>query len=295
MTDIRVPDIPYVVDVPVSTSTFPDGRAWRIEIPSVEGPVVLAATFAEAERYGVPIDRISQGSGIQLLTDAEITDMVQQCADRAVECCLFVGPRGAFDIGAAALASNGGALKGALRGARQLSQALDDIYRAIDLGVRSVLVADVGLLAILNQKRISGEIPADFIIKVSVLSAPSNPATAAVLGQLGANSLNVPSDLSINELAEIRAATDAWIDFYVEAPDDVGGFIRHHDIADLVRAAAPIYLKFGLRNTPALYPSGKHLEQAAINCSIERVRRAAIGLEHLKRKAPELFEMAFTK
>ncbi len=274
MSEIKVPDIPYVLNIPTSTQTFPDGKAWRLEIPSVEGPIVLAAVFAEADKYGVPIDRISQGSGIQLLTDAEITDMVH--------------PRGSFDIGAAALASNGGALKGALRGARQVSQALEDIERAISLGCHSVLVADVGLLAILNQKRQSGQIPADFIIKVSVLSAPSNPATAAVLAQLGANSLNVPSDLSINEVAEIRAATSAWIDFYVESPDDVGGFIRHHDIADLVRVAAPIYLKFGLRNTPALYPSGKHLEAVAINCGIERVRRAAIGLEHLKRKAPEL-------
>jgi len=288
MSEITVPDIPYMLNIPTSTQTFPDGKAWRLEIPSVEGPVVLAAVFAEADKYGVPIDRISQGSGIQLLTDAEITDMVQQCAVRNVECCLFVGPRGSFDIGAAHLASNGGALKGALRGARQVSQALEDIDRAISLGCKSVLVADVGLLAILNQKRQSGQIPADFIIKVSVLSAPSNPATAAVLAQLGANSLNVPSDLSIAEVAEIRAATNAWIDFYIEAPDDVGGFIRHHDIADLVRVAAPIYLKFGLRNTPALYPSGKHLEAAAINCGIERVRRAAIGLEHLKRKAPEL-------
>jgi hypothetical protein len=288
MSDVHVPDIPYVVNVPSSTQTFPDGKKWRLEIPSVEGSAVLAAVFAEADKYGVPIDRISQGSGIQLLTDAEITDMVQQCTARNVECCLFVGPRGSFDIGAAALASNGGALKGALRGARQLSQALEDIDRAVALGCKSVLVADVGLLAVLNQKRNQGQLPADFIIKVSVLSAPSNPATAAVLAQLGANSLNVPSDLSIQEVAEIRAATEAWIDFYIEAPDDVGGFIRHHDIADLVRVAAPIYLKFGLRNTPALYPSGKHLEAVAINCGIERVRRAAIGLEHLQRKAPEL-------
>src|ERR1051325_331767 len=176
MSEITVPDIPYVLNIPTSTQTFPEGNAWRLEIPSVEGPAVLAAVFAEADKYGVPIDRISQGSGIQLLTDAEITDMVNQCAARNVECCLFVGPRGSFDIGAAALASNGGALKGALRGARQLSQAMDDIYRGLELGVKSVLVADVGLLAILNQKRMAGEIPADFIIKVSVLSAPSNPA-----------------------------------------------------------------------------------------------------------------------
>jgi hypothetical protein len=66
----------------------------------------------------------------------------------------------------------------------------------------------------------------------------------------------------------------------------VGGFVRYHDIGELVRVAAPVYLKFGLRNAPGLYPSGWHLEAAAIACGRERVRRAAVGLEHLRRQRP---------
>lgn len=285
-----MPQITYAPHTPVSSQRFADGRAWKLELPSVEGPAVLSATFEEADRLGVPVHRVSQGSGIQLLMDDEIRDMVDQCHSRDVELCLFVGPRGSFDIGAAASAPNGGALKGALRGARQLQHALDDIHRAIELGVNSVLVADVGLLAMLGTMRGAGDIPADFVVKVSVLNAPCNPATAAVLAQLGATSLNIPSDLTITQIAEIRSANDAIIDFYVETPDDVGGFVRHHDVAELVRAAAPVYLKFGLRNTPALYPSGRHIEQTAILCSLERVRRAKIGLEHLARNAKGLLE-----
>ena len=63
--------------------------------------------------------------------------------------------------------------------------------------------------------------------------------------------------------------------------------MRHYEIAELVRIAAPIYLKFGLRNAPGIYPSGQHLEPAVLAMSRERVRRAAIGLALLKRYAPK--------
>ena len=63
--------------------------------------------------------------------------------------------------------------------------------------------------------------------------------------------------------------------------------MRHYEIPELVRVAAPIYLKFGLRNSPGLYPSGYHLESAVLALSRERVRRAAIGLAILRRYAPD--------
>ena len=63
--------------------------------------------------------------------------------------------------------------------------------------------------------------------------------------------------------------------------------MRHYEIAELVRIAAPVYLKFGLRNAPGIYPSGQHLEPAVLAMSRERVRRAAIGLALLRRYAPD--------
>src|SRR6188472_2269375 len=59
-------------DLPPSPHRFPDGAHYRIEIPSVEGPRVLAAVIEEARIRAVPIHRVSQGSGIMLLTDDEI-------------------------------------------------------------------------------------------------------------------------------------------------------------------------------------------------------------------------------
>jgi len=121
------------------------------------------------------------------------------------------------------------------------------------------------------------------IIKTSVMMAPANPASARILELLGANTINIPSDLSIPQIAAIRAAIHAPIDFYVEAPDNIGGFIRYYEIAELIRVASPIYLKFGLRNAPDVYPSGTHIENTVVALSRERVRRAQIACEMIAR------------
>ena len=140
---------------------------------------------------------------------------------------------------------------------------------------------------VLGQMKRAGDLPPDFVLKSSVTVAAANPATARVLEDLGATSINLPVDLSLPQIAAIRHAIDAAIDFYIEAPDDFGGTVRHYESAVLVRIAAPIYLKFGLRNAPGIYPSGQHLESTVLALSRERVRRAAIGLGLLRRYAPD--------
>jgi hypothetical protein len=94
-------------------------------------------------------------------------------------------------------------------------------------------------------------------------------------------------DLTLPQIAAIRQAVDIPIDYYIESPDDFGGAVRHYEIPEIVRVAAPVYLKFGLRNHPPLYPAGLHLEATVIALCRERVRRAAIGLGILRRYAPE--------
>ena len=61
----------------MSDARFADGLRYRIEIPSVEGPRVLAAVLEEAERRSVPVRRVSQGSGVMMLTDEEIREMAR--------------------------------------------------------------------------------------------------------------------------------------------------------------------------------------------------------------------------
>ena len=153
--------------------------------------------------------------------------------------------------------------------------------------MRGVLIADPGLLWATNELRASGELPTDLVIKTSVQLPTANPATARVWESLGAGTLNLAVDLTLPQIAGIRAVTGLPLDVYVEAPDGFGGFVRHFEVPELVRLAAPIYVKLGLRNAPDLYPSGTHVESTAIALSVERVRRARIALDMIDRYYPE--------
>jgi hypothetical protein len=274
-------------DLPTSRKRFADGGQYRVEIPSCEGPRAMEVVVAASREHAVPIHRVSQGSGVMLQTDDEIHRMVALGREHGIEVCLFVGPRANWDVGVQAASSAGKVLGSSLRGVDQLAFGIDDVRRAASLGIRSVLVADVGQLMVLGRMKAAGDLPSDFVLKISVTLAAANPATARVLEDLGATSINLPVDLSLPQIAAVRAAVDAAIDFYVEAPDDFGGTVRHYEIPELVRIAAPIYLKFGLRNAPGLYPSGQHIENTVVLLSRERVRRAAIGLALLARYAPD--------
>ncbi|UKY55023.1 hypothetical protein [Streptomyces inhibens] len=271
-------------DDPADTSpyAFPDGGTWRTEIPSVEGPEALATVFKEAGRLDVPIHRISQGSGVWMLTDANITEMVESCAAQDTELCLFTGPRGTWDIGGATRSDSGGAGLRA-RGQEAVAGCVEDALRATALGVRCLLVADEGVLWLLHRLRMNGTLPADTTFKVSALIGPVNPATYELYERLGADSLNIPSDLTLAHLTQIRRVSRAPMDFYVEAPDDLGGYVRMYDAAQLIRRGAPLYLKFGLSRSPGLYPYGAQLRETALATARERVRRGRLVLDLLAR------------
>ena len=272
-----------------STARFPDGAQLRIEIPSTEGPRALEAVLEEADTRNVPVHRVSQGSGGFLLTDAELDEMVRLAADAQVEVSLFAQPTAAWLPSASARTEGGGAVGSASYGQEGLVAAFEDIRRSAAHGIRSVLITDVGLLAAFDQARRAGVLPSDMQAKMSVAFPIANPSTARVLRDLGANTLNLVTDLSLAQISAIRAAVDAPIDFYIESPDNLGGFVRLYELAELIRVAAPVYAKFGLRNAPNLYPSGTHLEATAIALSRERVRRAQLALEMLERSGlPEI-------
>ena len=196
----------------------------------------LAAVEA-AVAAGVTVNRVSQGSGAMLLAQAELAEMARIGADHGIEVSLFVGPREEWDTGRSAHAADGAALAGQLRGARQLRYAIDDVLRAVEQGIRGFLVADTGLLQLLAETQAAGEIPESVVWKVSAVLAPSNPVSLRQLEQLGASTVNVPSDVTLGQLAEMRAATPVPVDLYVEAPDALGGVVRGHESADLIAVA----------------------------------------------------------
>jgi len=275
-------------DLPESAVRFPDGAQYRVEIPSTEGPRALRAVVEAAKQYRVTVHRVSQGSGIMLLTDEEIREMLRIGRGEGMEVSLFVGPRAAWDTGGQVASSAGRVLACGQRGMDQLRYALDDIKRGCDLGLRGVLIADLGLLWLADEAKRSGQLPANLVIKTSVQLPAANPATVQVLERLGAGTLNLAVDLTLPQLAAVRGGTRLPFDLYIEAPDGFGGFIRYYELPEIVRVAAPVYVKLGLRNSPDIYPCGTHLESTAIALSTERVRRARLALDTLQRYAPQL-------
>ena len=111
-------------ELPASEKRFPDGAEYRVEIPSTEGPRALRAVLEAAQKLGVTVHRVSQGSGIMLHTDNEIREMLRLGRDHGMEVSLFVGPRAAWDTGGQVKASAGAVLAGSLRGTDQLAYAL---------------------------------------------------------------------------------------------------------------------------------------------------------------------------
>lgn len=271
-----------------SDARFADGAHFRIEIPSVENPDALRAVVEEARERKVPIHRASQGSGAMLLSNDDLKVMARIGADEGLEVNLFVGPREEYGVGGAVRSPDGLLLSGRLRGFHQLRYALEDIQRAVDAGIRGFLIADTGLMEVLAAMVRSKELPPNIVWKISAVLAPSNPVTFRQLVAMGGTTVNVPSDVTLAELAEIRSLSDAPIDLYLESPDSLGGVVRGHELAEIALVAAPLYAKFGLRNAPAVYPAGQHLREAVVGNVREKVRRAQLALEWLDRSSLDL-------
>jgi hypothetical protein len=62
---------------------------------------------------------------------------------------------------------------------------------------------------------------------------------------LGADSFNPVRDLQLPMLAAIRQAVNIPIDLHTENPASSGGFIRHYEVPEMIKTAAPLYLKTG--------------------------------------------------
>lgn len=197
------------------------------------------------DEYDIQIHRVTQTKGIMLLTDSEIEDMAQIAQENKLELFLSVGPRASYDTSATAKTLEGSRIAYRLRGYDNLVYAIEDVKRAISFGVRGILLYDEGLLYILNEMRLRGELPKDIHFKVSAHMGHGNPASAKLLEKLGADSLNPVRDLQINMLASIRDTINIPLDIHTENPKSSGGFIRHYEVPEMIKKAAPLHLKTG--------------------------------------------------
>lgn len=232
-------------DLPTSDKRFSDGAQYRFEVPGIQGPKVMKTLLETLDDYGIAIHRVTQTKGIMALTDEEISKMVQLAHDWKTDLILAIGPRATTDTSASVHTTEGVRMGYRLRGQEQIVRAIEDVKRAARLGCRSFLVYDEGCLWALNEFRKAGEIPADCHFKVSAHAGHGNPCSAKLLELIGANSVNPVRDIQLQMLSAMRQAIDIPIDIHTENPKSTGGFIRHYEVPEMIRIAAPIYLKTG--------------------------------------------------
>lgn len=228
-----------------SPKRFPDGAQYRFEVPGIQKPGALEGLLDALDKYEITVHRVTQTKGIMLLTDQEILEMEDMARDARIELFLSVGPRAPYDTSASAKTKEGARIGYRLRGYDNLTYAIEDVKRAVDLGVRGIVVYDEGLLWVLGKMREEGEIPANVHFKVSAHCGHGNPASARLLEMMGADSFNPVRDLQIPMLAAIRDAIDISLDIHMENPKSSGGFIRHYEAPEIIRKACPVYLKTG--------------------------------------------------
>jgi hypothetical protein len=224
---------------------FPDGGHFRIEVPTINSAEAARRILAESQRRGFTVNRVTETLGMFRHTASEIRQYVELGEEYGAQILMSVGPRATYDVGGGVQTSEGVRIGYRLRGQEQVIRAIEDVKRAIDLGVRGFVVYDEGLLWVLGRLRTAGELPADIHLKVSAHCGHGNPATAQMLEMLGADSFNPVRDLTLPMIASIRSAISIPIDVHVDNPKLSGGFVRTFDAPEFVRVGSPVYLKTG--------------------------------------------------
>lgn len=232
-------------DLPTSEKRFADGGQYRFEVPGIQGPGVMKVLLETIDSYGLHLHRVTQTKGIMSLMDNEIIQMVELAEKWQTDLILAIGPRATTDTSASVHTEEGVRMGYRLRGQEQIVRAVEDVKRAANLGCRSFLVYDEGCLWVLDKMRKMGEIPKECHFKVSAHTGHGNPCSAKLLEEIGANSINPVRDIQLQMLAAMRQAVDVPLDVHTENPKSTGGFIRHYEVPEMIRIAAPIYLKTG--------------------------------------------------
>lgn len=77
------------------------------------------------DHFDVPVHGVSQGSGVFLLTDAELDEMAALAAAAGVEVSLFARSNAAWDASAMARTPGAAVVAASARGQAKLAAALD--------------------------------------------------------------------------------------------------------------------------------------------------------------------------
>src|SRR4030067_3119380 len=94
-------------DMPSSALRFPDGAAFRIEVPTVNSAESVAALLDTATKNGITINRVTETYGMFRHTRDEIKEYCRLCNEYGAELLMSTGPRATYDTRATVLSPQG--------------------------------------------------------------------------------------------------------------------------------------------------------------------------------------------
>jgi hypothetical protein len=271
-------------DMPISGKTFPDGAHFRLEVPTINSAEALKSLLETAKKHNVLINRVDETYGIFRHTQDEIREYVKIGADFGCGINMSVGPRAPYDTGATVQTSQGVRVGYRLRGMEQVLRAIEDIKRAVELGIRGILIYDEGLLWVVGEMRKAGKLPKDVRFKTSAHCGHCNPASFHVLESLGADSINPIRDLSVPMLGALRRAVTVPLDLHTDNPPASGGFIRTYEGPEIVSVASPCHLKCGNSAVAG------HGQITTASDGVKMAHQAVIVKEFMERYMPEAIQ-----
>jgi len=262
-------------DIPTSGATFPDGAHYRMEISGIHTIAEMEALVDEMNKRDIPVHRvIAFGQGANRLTEKELRDFAQIGQDAGIEIIAIPSARADYDIGKHAQTDWGRYSGVRVRGSDNLLYLVAGIQRCIEAGIKGFLLYGEDALFLLNQMRENGDLPKDIIFKVSYTAGHSNPAGAKLLENLGADSFNPVTDLTLPMLAALRKVIKMPLDIVTVSYEALGNINRFWEGPEIVRVSSPCYLKQELTGPP--------------EAAREKVKYCQIMRELIERLHPEL-------
>ena len=277
--------LPYSDEIKLEASgrEFADGGHYGVEIPVVNSFKVLEATLRLLQAEGLPVTRFNETLGAFLLADSEVRDMLDLCRENGIGMVFALGPRPEYDRKAAFYRGGFGASQGRrINNNDAIAQSAEEAMRLTEMGCRGLIAYDLGVIRMLSDMRRAGVLPADLMVKSSSHCIVSNPLTARVYYENGANSVTTMHDLGLAVLQDMRkAAPELTIDLPTDVYGSKGGFIRFYEVPELVQICSPMMLKIG-----ASAQSHPH-DPVNENTIRQRVQRVALCLEYLNKSGIE--------
>ncbi|HEU5148939.1 MAG TPA: hypothetical protein VFU19_00495 [Iamia sp.] len=270
------------VEMTESVGEFPNGGRYGVEIPAINTLSMLETMIDLLTENGVYCTRFNETHGSFLLSDLELGEMFDLCAQRGYGYVIGLGPRPEYDIKASFYRTKFGLEVGRqVNNNDAIAVAVEETFRLVELGCRGILVYDMGLCRVVHQMRAAGAIPADVRIKTSSHCSLTNAMLGQIMQENGADTVTTMHDLAMESLYEIRRLSPGLV---LDIPTDTyrskGGYIRFYELAQMVQLCSPVFLKMGgsVQEDPN--------DTAGEGLARRKVDRVGVGLEYLEKHLP---------